>query len=125
MADQLWLSCWRCPPGATEQSGPIFSMQAGNSAVLVATLIPPGGSGGPDRMIDALVGGLVYCGGRDHPHPPGTDARARMPHRSSEPLPRYCNWWQTASSRTPGPDREGTAEGARATQGAIGVGQAQ
>jgi uncharacterized membrane protein YgaE (UPF0421/DUF939 family) len=40
-------------------SGPIFSMQAGNSAVLVATLIPPGGSGGPDRMIDALVGGLV------------------------------------------------------------------
>lgn len=40
-------------------SGPIFSMQAGNSAVLVATLIPPGGSGGPDRMLDALVGGLV------------------------------------------------------------------
>ncbi|NMM90641.1 hypothetical protein B2J88_40995 [Rhodococcus sp. SRB_17] len=40
-------------------SGPIFSMQAGSSAVLVATLIPPGGNGGPDRMIDALVGGLV------------------------------------------------------------------
>lgn len=40
-------------------SGPIFSMQAGNSAVLVATLIPPGGSGGVDRMVDALVGGLV------------------------------------------------------------------
>lgn len=40
-------------------SGPIFSMQAGNSAVLVATLIPPGGTGGIDRMIDALVGGLV------------------------------------------------------------------
>ncbi len=41
-------------------SGPnCLPMQAGNSAVLVATLIPPGGSGGPDRMIDALVGGLV------------------------------------------------------------------
>lgn len=40
-------------------SGPIFSMQAGNSAVLVATLLPPGGTGGTDRMVDALVGGLV------------------------------------------------------------------
>ena len=40
-------------------SGPIFAMQAGNSAVLVATLIPPGGTGGIDRMVDALVGGLV------------------------------------------------------------------
>ncbi|MGC0365676.1 uncharacterized membrane protein YgaE (UPF0421/DUF939 family) [Rhodococcus sp. 27YEA15] len=40
-------------------NGPIFSMQAGSSAVLVATLIPPGGSGGVDRMLDALVGGLV------------------------------------------------------------------
>ncbi len=40
-------------------SGPVFSMQAGNSAVLVATLIPPGGTGGIDRMVDALIGGLV------------------------------------------------------------------
>ncbi|MEE2033402.1 FUSC family protein [Rhodococcus chondri] len=40
-------------------SGPVFSMQAGNSAVLVATLLPPGGTGGTDRMVDALVGGLV------------------------------------------------------------------
>lgn len=39
--------------------GPIFAMQAGNSAVLVATLIPPGDSGGIDRMVDALIGGLV------------------------------------------------------------------
>ena len=39
--------------------GVIFAMQAGNSAVLVATLIPPGGTGGIDRMVDALVGGLV------------------------------------------------------------------
>lgn len=39
--------------------GPIFSMQAGNSAVLVATLIPPGDAGGIERMVDALVGGLV------------------------------------------------------------------
>ncbi|MBF4479446.1 Uncharacterized membrane protein YgaE, UPF0421/DUF939 family [Rhodococcus rhodochrous J3] len=40
-------------------SGPIFAMQAGNSAVLVATLLPPGGTGGPDRMVDALIGGLT------------------------------------------------------------------
>lgn len=40
-------------------SGPIFAMQAGNSAVLVATLLPPGGTGGADRMVDALVGGLT------------------------------------------------------------------
>ncbi len=40
-------------------SGPIFSMQAGNSAVLVATLLPPGGTGGVDRMVDALIGGLT------------------------------------------------------------------
>ncbi|GGG21486.1 hypothetical protein GCM10007304_39130 [Rhodococcoides trifolii] len=39
--------------------GAIIAMQAGSSAVLVATLIPPGNSGGPDRMVDALVGGLV------------------------------------------------------------------
>ncbi|MFC4604895.1 FUSC family protein [Rhodococcus kronopolitis] len=39
--------------------GPIISMQAGTSAVLVATLIPPDRGGGPDRMIDALIGGLV------------------------------------------------------------------
>lgn len=39
--------------------GPIIAMQAGSSAVLVATLIPPGDSGGIDRMVDALVGGLV------------------------------------------------------------------
>ena len=40
-------------------SGPIFAIQAGNSAVLVATLLPPGETGGFDRMVDALVGGLV------------------------------------------------------------------
>lgn len=39
--------------------GPIIAMQAGSSAVLVATLIPPGDSGGVDRMVDALTGGLV------------------------------------------------------------------
>jgi len=40
-------------------SGPIFSMQAGTSAVLVATLLPPGDVAGVERMVDALVGGLV------------------------------------------------------------------
>jgi len=33
--------------------------QAGSSAVLVATLLPPGQSGGLDRCVDALVGGAV------------------------------------------------------------------
>jgi uncharacterized membrane protein YgaE (UPF0421/DUF939 family) len=33
--------------------------QAGSSAVLVATLLPPGQSGGVDRCLDALIGGAV------------------------------------------------------------------
>ncbi len=33
--------------------------QAGSSAVLVATLIPPGQTGGIDRCVDALIGGAV------------------------------------------------------------------
>ncbi|WP_081821364.1 MULTISPECIES: FUSC family protein [unclassified Rhodococcus (in: high G+C Gram-positive bacteria)] len=40
-------------------SGAIIAMQAGSSAVLVATLIPPGNAGGLNRMVDALIGGLV------------------------------------------------------------------
>ncbi|GAB2864621.1 aromatic acid exporter family protein [Actinocorallia aurea] len=39
--------------------GALISLQAGSSAVLVATLLPPGGTGGVDRMVDALVGGLI------------------------------------------------------------------
>lgn len=39
--------------------GPVIALQAGSSAVLVATLLPPGQSGGPDRALDALVGGVV------------------------------------------------------------------
>jgi uncharacterized membrane protein YgaE (UPF0421/DUF939 family) len=39
--------------------GPLIVLQAGSSAVLVATLLPPGGTAGVDRMIDALVGGLL------------------------------------------------------------------
>lgn len=38
-------------------SGTLFSLQAGTSAVLVATLLPPTDTGGMDRMVDALVGG--------------------------------------------------------------------
>jgi uncharacterized membrane protein YgaE (UPF0421/DUF939 family) len=33
--------------------------QAGASAVLVATLLPPGGAGGFDRCLDALIGGAI------------------------------------------------------------------
>ncbi|SDR17346.1 FUSC family protein [Thermostaphylospora chromogena] len=38
-------------------SGTLFSLQAGTSAVLVATLLPPTDTGGLERMVDALVGG--------------------------------------------------------------------
>lgn len=39
--------------------GPIAANQAASSAVLVATLIPPGDQAGWERMVDALIGGLV------------------------------------------------------------------
>ncbi|MBB4969490.1 FUSC family protein [Saccharothrix violaceirubra] len=39
--------------------GAVIALQAGSSAVLVATLLPPSTGGGLDRMVDALVGGLV------------------------------------------------------------------
>ena len=39
--------------------GAVITLQAGSSAVLVATLLPPGQSGGPQRALDALVGGVV------------------------------------------------------------------
>jgi uncharacterized membrane protein YgaE (UPF0421/DUF939 family) len=39
--------------------GPLIVLQAGSSAVLVATLLPPGGTAGIDRMLDALIGGLL------------------------------------------------------------------
>lgn len=40
-------------------SGPVIALQAGSSAVLVATLLPPTGAGGVNRMIDTLVGGAL------------------------------------------------------------------
>ncbi|GGP80485.1 FUSC family protein [Saccharothrix coeruleofusca] len=40
-------------------SGAVIALQSASSAVLVATLLPPGGGGELDRMVDALVGGLV------------------------------------------------------------------
>jgi uncharacterized membrane protein YgaE (UPF0421/DUF939 family) len=39
--------------------GPLVPMQAASSAVLVATLLPPGSHGAYDRMFDALIGGVV------------------------------------------------------------------
>lgn len=39
--------------------GPLVPTQAASSAVLVATLIPPGDQGAFDRVVDALVGGLI------------------------------------------------------------------
>ncbi|WP_460958594.1 FUSC family protein [Parasphingorhabdus pacifica] len=40
-------------------SGAIIVLQAASSSVLVATLLPPATMGGPSRMVDAAVGGLV------------------------------------------------------------------
>ncbi|WP_113704767.1 FUSC family protein, partial [Nonomuraea lactucae] len=40
-------------------SGTLFMVQAGASAVLVTALLPGNGSGGLDRMLDALTGGAV------------------------------------------------------------------
>jgi uncharacterized membrane protein YgaE (UPF0421/DUF939 family) len=39
--------------------GAVIALQSGSSAVLVATLLPPSAGGGFDRMVDALIGGLV------------------------------------------------------------------
>lgn len=39
--------------------GPLVPSQAASSAVLVATLLPPGDHGALDRMVDALVGGAI------------------------------------------------------------------
>lgn len=39
--------------------GTLVTLQAGTSAILVATLLPPGDTGGLDRMVDALLGGLL------------------------------------------------------------------
>ncbi|MFT4044844.1 MAG: FUSC family protein [Gordonia sp. (in: high G+C Gram-positive bacteria)] len=40
-------------------NGPLIPMQAASSAVLVATLLPPGGIGGYHRALDALIGGVI------------------------------------------------------------------
>ncbi|GIH92828.1 aromatic acid exporter family protein [Planobispora siamensis] len=40
-------------------SGSLIVVQAASSAVLVATLLPPTGTGGLDRMVDALLGGAL------------------------------------------------------------------
>jgi uncharacterized membrane protein YgaE (UPF0421/DUF939 family) len=39
--------------------GTLVTLQAGTSAILVATLLPPGGTAGLDRMVDALIGGIL------------------------------------------------------------------
>lgn len=39
--------------------GALLALQAASSAVLVATLIPPAGVGGPERVMDAVVGGMT------------------------------------------------------------------
>ncbi|MFB9429167.1 FUSC family protein [Streptoalloteichus tenebrarius] len=43
-------------------SGTVIALQSGSSAVLVATLLPPGDSAGVNRMVDALIGGLIGLG---------------------------------------------------------------
>ncbi len=71
--------------------GTLLVNQAGASAVLVATLLPPGQAGGLDRCVDALIGGLRRGarGGRD-PVGPGRPGRAGPPGRCSTSWPRCC-----------------------------------
>ena len=38
---------------------PMVAMQAANTGVLIATLLPPGSGGSADRMVDALIGGVI------------------------------------------------------------------
>lgn len=45
--------------GTVADKGVLVANQASFAAVLIATILPPGTSGGTDRMLDALVGGLV------------------------------------------------------------------
>ncbi|WP_308168267.1 FUSC family protein [Nonomuraea sp. NEAU-A123] len=45
--------------GVLLDSGSLIVLQAGSSAILVATLLPPSGVGGLNRMLDALTGGVV------------------------------------------------------------------
>lgn len=59
--------------------GPLITVQAGASAVLVATLLPPGETGGLNRMADALIGGVV-----------GLAAVAIMPGNPSEVARRHA-----------------------------------
>ncbi|MFC4113682.1 FUSC family protein [Nonomuraea zeae] len=60
-------------------SGSLIVLQAASSAVLVATLLPPSGTGGVDRMLDALVGGLM-----------GLAAVALLPTSPSALVTRYA-----------------------------------
>lgn len=45
--------------GITIDKGPLVANQAAFASILVATILPPGTEGGFNRMIDALVGGIV------------------------------------------------------------------
>lgn len=37
----------------------LVSNQMSTGGILIATILPPGGGGGPDRMVDAFIGGVV------------------------------------------------------------------
>ena len=39
--------------------GPMVAIQAANTGVLIATILPPGSGGSTDRMVDALIGGII------------------------------------------------------------------
>ena len=90
--------------------GTLLVNQAGASAVLVATLLPPGQTGGVDRCVDALIGGALGVPWRPCPARPGRSRapdlagaarragrgaargrrRAARPRRRTPPWPR-CN----------------------------------
>ena len=66
--------------GGLANGGTLLVNQAGASAVLVATLLPPGEAGGLDRCVDALIGGAGRgAGGRRVPVRPGRPGAPRGP----------------------------------------------
>ncbi|XVQ14021.1 FUSC family protein [Spirillospora sp. CA-255316] len=97
----------------------LITLQAGSSAVLVATLLPPGGHEGPDRMVDALVGGLVGLAAIAlFPGDPSALTRAEG-RRLLDELARALRGAAAAVRERDPQLAEDSLERARGTQGAV------
>ncbi|NMO03625.1 aromatic acid exporter family protein [Gordonia sp. TBRC 11910] len=99
--------------------GPLVPMQAASSATLVATLLPPGGTAGFSRAVDALIGGvigLIVVA----VFPVNPAHRARRDAAGVLTTMRDAAWRLADGLRNADEDEVfGALEDARATQGAI------